>query len=331
MPNNFVLNVCEDFDIRGTVNVIVPDGNNTTTVRGNIYKSDNSSFDSGIGNSRMIMGGSSAQAIRGDFSGLHAFNELEINNTAGVTIVNTTDAVRGITANQDVVIDKTLVLNNGVLTTNGDNLLTINTTATASPAIGKSNSYVNGKLHKIISGGSSFNFPVGKGSRWGYASVNNTTGGQKTWSVEYFNGNAFNTPEVDNFTSSDANIETISSNEYWRVSDGILTSSGATAIISLSWNGGSDVSNLITDLDSLRVMVWDDAGTHWDNLGGTSHSGNLSNGSLRATSTLSFSEKIVTLGSTTAANPLPVEFISFTAKYEKEKSVAYLANSHRTE
>jgi len=316
-PNNFALNVCEDIDIRGTVSVIIPDGNNNTTVQGNIYKSDGSDFDSGIGNSRVIMEGSSAQSIQGDFTGLDAFNELEIDNAAGVTIVNSADATRGISANQAVEIDKTLVLTNGRLTTDDNNTLTINTSGTASPATGSASSFVNGKLHKVISNGSSFTFPIGKGSRWGYASVNNTTGGgDRTWYAEYFNGSVTSEPGVNLTPADPAEIETISSNEYWKISD---NPSGASATIGLSWNGQSDVSNDAGDLDELRVMAWNTTNSNWDNLGGTSHSGGIGNGSLEAISTLSFSERIVTLGSTTTANPLPVEFISFNAEYVNEK------------
>jgi hypothetical protein len=312
LPNNFSLNVCEDFDIRGTVNVVVPDGNNTVSVQRNVYKSDASTFDNGGGNSRIEMRGTSSQSIEGDFTGSNAFNVLEINNAAGVTIVNTADATRSIAANQDVEIEGELVLSSGLITTNANNSLRMLQGSTTSGY--SSSRYVNGPLQAVLADNDSFTFPVGKGGRGGQMSVNDAIhpGEMLTWQAEYFNSNAETDGRVTSLTAtSDASIQSISQGEYWVVSDdaGIAPSGSVSAAIGLSWDTDSDAP---ADINTLSVMVWD--GSEWNNYGGTSHSGNTTAGSFLNTAVeadyIPFSEKVITMGST-EPSVLPVEFLSF--------------------
>ena len=66
-------------------------------------------------------------------------------------------------------------------------------------------------------------------------------------------------------------------------------------------------------------MVWNNNTgiKQWDNYG--INGLNSSNKEYSSNGAVPFSEKIITLGSTDAANPLPVEFVDFTAKYANEK------------
>ncbi|WPP48869.1 T9SS type A sorting domain-containing protein [Catalinimonas niigatensis] len=316
LPNSFSLNVCEDFDIRGTVNVIIQDGNNTTTVRGNIYKSDDSNFDNGGGNSRVVMRGSSPQSIRGDFTVDDAFNELQINNAAGVTIVNAADASRGISANQDVVVDKTLILTNGILITNSDNTLTINNSGTYSG--GGPASFVNGPLTKNnIAAATTFQFPIGRGSRYAPAAIINATVGNQNWTAEYFAVNQRDRTVFDPGSGSTALVDI--SNDMWRI-----TSSGNNeARVRINWNASTGVS----DITDTRVVYWDNknnpaytsadndaAQNRWESKGGISFTGNTSAGSVTSQNLLPFSTTDIALG--TANVTLPVELLSFSVKMQ---------------
>ncbi|MEM6842616.1 MAG: T9SS type A sorting domain-containing protein [Bacteroidota bacterium] len=322
LPNNFTLNVCEDFDIRGTTNLVIPDGNSTVIVRGNVYKSDASAFDNGGGNSHITMAGSSPQIISGDFTGSDAFNELEINNAAGVTVINAADVTRSISANQTIEVEGQLDLTNGQITTNANNPLRILASVGATTSGGSAASFVNGPLQAVLNDNQSFTFPVGKSSRLGQITVNDAThtGQTLTWQAEYFNSNAEDDGQVTSLTAtSDPSIQSISRREYWIVTDdaGTAPLGSVSAAIGLSWDTNSDPP---ADVSTLVAMVWDNVDSEWDNYGGTNHSGNGSGGTFVNTtipaSYVPFSTKIITMGSSEPST-LPVEFLEFTAEAQR--------------
>ncbi|MEM9830858.1 MAG: T9SS type A sorting domain-containing protein [Bacteroidota bacterium] len=322
LPNNFTLNVCEDFDIRGTTNLVIPDGNSTVIVRGNVYKSDASAFDNGGGNSHITMAGSSPQIISGDFTGSDAFNELEINNAAGVTVINAADVTRGISANQTIEVEGQLDLTNGQITTNANNPLRILASVGATTSGGSAASFVNGPLQAVLNDNQSFTFPVGKSSRLGQITVNDAThtGQTLTWQAEYFNSNAEDDGQVTSLTAtSDPSIQSISRREYWIVTDdaGTAPLGSVSAAIGLSWDTNSDPP---ADVSTLVAMVWDNVDSEWDNYGGTNHSGNGSGGTFVNTTIpanyVPFSTKIITMGSSEPST-LPVEFLEFTAEAQR--------------
>ncbi|MEK6479894.1 hypothetical protein WJR50_20290 [Catalinimonas sp. 4WD22] len=316
LPNNLSLNVCEDFDIRGDVEVIVFDGNSTIHVKGNVYKSNDSQFDNGGGSSRIVMEGLSAQSIQGNFTGTDAFNELEIDNPAGVTIVNAADATRSISANQDIVINENLILTNGVLTTNGNNTLTI---ASGGTYIGGSAiSYVNGPLtQNNIVLNATYRFPIGKSGRYLPATISNVGAGNQNWTAEYFTSNQRDRTIFDPGTGADVLVDI--ANDMWRI-----TSSGSNAArVAVNWNASSGVS----DASDTRVVYWDDKNSHpypaadndgadnrWENRGGTSQSGGASGGSVTSVDLIPFSSTDISFG--TANVVLPVELLSFSVKME---------------
>ena len=146
--------------------------------------------------------------------------------------------------------------------------------------------------------------------------MQNVSAGGLDWEAEYFVGPATNDPLVTNLTPADASIETMSLVEYWKISDGNAGTSGVTATVGLSWGDESYVSSVSNEREQLEVMAWN--GATWDNYGGANFSSghSQSHGSLNSSSALSFSEKIITLGSTDLSNPLPVELVSFTGREE---------------
>ncbi len=263
-------------------------------------------FNGGSGTVRLLFSGTTQQQINGTFTGAAQWHRMEINNPAGMRL------------NGNVTLTTELLLSLGLITPNTGVQFTMGATAVSTPEKGSPTSLVSGRLFKVMNAGSSFYFPIGLGSLWRYGLIQNTSAGPRTWSFEYFASNVDTTePLVDNLLPADpVAIKTISSGEYWKVSDGSPTPSGVTARIGLSWGIESDVSANVIEREKLKVVAWNDGTSRWDNYGGTTflagHS--QSQGDFVATTNLSFSEQIVTLGSGDFNNPLPVTFTSFTGE-----------------
>lgn len=314
LPNNLSLNVCEDFDIRGDVEVIVFDGNSTIHVKGNVYKSDDSQFDNGGGSSRIVMEGSSSQSIRGNFTGTDAFNELEIDNPAGITIVNGADVIRDIPANQDVVVNKTLVLTSGVLTTNANNTLTIASGGTYTG--GSASSYINGPFtqNNIITN-ATYRFPIGKSGRYLPATISNVGAGNQNWTAEYFTSNTNDVSQVKVDDEGYGELGSVSSADMWNI-----TSSGSnSARVRLAYGSHTGVS----DVNETKVVIWD--GTQWVNEGGVVV-GTITSGTVTAEAVSGFSSKDFSIGSTNVS-PLPVELLSFSVKMEGKAALLQWATA----
>ena len=285
-------------------------GNNSIIGIGGNLSKPSGNFTSGT--SRLVMQGSTLQTITGTFTGAADMNRLEINNGAGVALA----------ASSPVDIDTELILRNGVLTPGTSKLLLDADAAVGPSKIGSATAYVNGTLCKIIVNSEEFVFPVGKGSRWGYASVDPNPNDSHEWCVEYFDEVATNNALISNLNPSVSaaltpnNIRTISQNEYWRIED---NASGVPALIGLRWDGKSDVSADQNDWYHLKVMEWrgTDIPAAWDARGGTGHLSNpvptQNHGFFRAVAPITFSEKFVTMGSSSENNALPVELLSFKA------------------
>lgn len=266
---------------------------------------------------RFTFGGSSAQLLTGTFTGTRAFNRLEISNSTGLSISGNT------------TINSELLLTSGLITPSSSSVVVLlESGAVSTPSAGSAKSFINGKLYKVLANGQTFTFPIGKGTRWRSGSVNNVSqSGSVTWDMEYIQSAATgaiasapaprNNP-VDNFTSADPLVLRMSTSEYWRVSDGSATSNGRTAVVGLSWGTESLVSANLAQREALKVMSWN--GTNWTNNGGTNFqpggAHTQSRGTFESTSTLTFSENIVTLGSTEVANPLPVNLVRFAGRLE---------------
>ncbi|MBI3220407.1 MAG: T9SS type A sorting domain-containing protein [Bacteroidetes bacterium] len=286
---------------------------NIIRVNGNMTVSNAATISTGTGGAtgqRFTFGGTVAQVLTGDFTSSRAFNRLEISNSAGLTFAG------------DVTLISQLILTNGLITP-GSNRFLLTSTATASPTAGSATSFVNGKLYKTVaSGGSGFTFPIGKSSRWRSGAVLSVSSNGVTWDMEYFSGTSTGavaaappprSNPVNNLTSSDPLVLRLSNAEYWKVSDGSATSNGRSARVGLSWGIESDVSANLAQREAMKVMSWN--GTNWTNNGGTNFqpggAHTQTRGTFESTATLSFSENIVTLGSTEIANALPVNLIKF--------------------
>ncbi|MEQ8926886.1 MAG: T9SS type A sorting domain-containing protein, partial [Fulvivirga sp.] len=266
------------------------------------FNFEGGSFSGGSGSAQIQFRGSTLQTINGDFSGANAFHRVLFLNPSGFNFTGGNSTINSL-----------VNFANGVENIDGG-LLNLGSSTTVLPTqYGSSMSYVNGRVSRVISSGGSFNFPIGSETNWRPASVNNVSASGLTWEAEYFEGDPTSDPLVDNLTPTNSSIQTISSGEYWKISDGNGAPSGVTARVGLSWGSASDVSSVLAEREELEVMIWNDAISSWDNLDGTSFSSGHSSSSGRfvAVNSNSFSEQIFTLGSTTANNPLPVTLVSF--------------------
>ncbi len=298
---------------------------NIIQVNGNMDVAAVATISTGTGGStgqRFTFGGSSTQTLTGNYTGTRGFNRLEINNSNGLTVLGNTTVV------------SELLLTSGLITP-GSNTFLLELGAVSNPVEGKSTSFVNGKLYKVLNNGQSFTFPIGKASVWRSASVNGLAQtGTVTWDMEYIQGSATgavaaapaprNNP-VNNFLSADPLVLRIANGEYWRVSDGSATSNGRTAKVGLSWGIESDVSANLAQREALKVMSWN--GVNWTNNGGTNFQPGASHtqarGTFVSTANLSFSENIVTLGSTEIANPLPISLAWFKGEVVGDEGYLY--------
>jgi Secretion system C-terminal sorting domain len=299
----------------GSSNIIRINGNMTVT---NAPTAIISTGSGGATGQRFTFGGSSAQILTGTFTGSRAFNRLEINNSTGLTVAGNTTIISEV------------LLTSGLITPSSSSVvILLEASAISTPSAGSATSFVNGKLSKILANAQTFTFPIGKGVRWRSGSVNNVSQtGSVTWDMEYIQGAATGavaaapaprSNPVSNFTSADPLVLRMATGEYWRVSDGSATANGRTAVVGLSWGIQSDVSAVLAQRESMKVMSWN--GTNWTNNGGTNFlPGGLhtqSRGTFESTATLSFSENIVTLGSTEVANPLPVTLVKFEGRLDR--------------
>ena len=107
-------------------------------------------------------------------------------------------------------------------------------------------------------------------------------------------------------------LDHISTCEYW-----ILTRNAGTANknVTLTWDANSCG---VTVLSDLRVARYDGIST-WQNEGNTATTGTTAAGTVTSGSVVSFSP--FTHSSTTIENPLPVELLDFTAKYNGSNAV----------
>lgn len=166
----------------------------------------------------------------------------------------------------------------------------------------KNTSHVVGTVNKI--GGSAFTFPVGDGTYYRPISIGASGNAAMQFRAQYFRaaqtfGATINSPLVS-----------LSDCEYWLLN----RVSGANNVsVSLSWNEAACFTGYITNPATLVVSRWN--GSAWDSNGNGGISGSATNGTVVSAGNVTSwsSPNAFTIGSTDTENPLPVQFISFSA------------------
>ncbi len=85
-------------------------------------------------------------------------------------------------------------------------------------------------------------------------------------------------------------ILTINSHEFWDLD------SASESIVKLTWDDRSMVENLVDDIKNIRVIGWNNEYEIWEDLGHTSHSGNLTSGWVKSVAFVPDDYTILTLG-----------------------------------
>ena len=241
--------------------------NSRLTVLGSMERYNTGSFISGSGvspASTVIFAGTSAQTLggpTGDFSGNNRFNNLEINNTSGLTI-----GVNGL-----VEISNELLLTNGIInTTSANSLILLSTSIDAVlPAGGSATSYVSGPLIKRITNGENFLYPVGKGTIKGHNfTLTSSAGSTLPWTAEYFTPN----PTATSLTPPLLVSNTM---EYWSIS----TSGSTSAKVKIGWDPLSALTPLMTENGIADMRVAEYISGAWSELASTS-AGDDNNGAV---------------------------------------------------
>ncbi|MBK9391785.1 MAG: hypothetical protein IPN68_16940 [Bacteroidetes bacterium] len=221
--------------------------NKKLTIQGTMTL-ESGSFKSGSGAGATVsFGGGGLQtigdAVKDYFTGSNSFNNLEINNSSGLSI------------NDDGAIEVkgNLLLTSGLINTSATRKLTITNSAIncVIPAGGSVNSFVDGPLIKRISQFDNFLFPIGKSGApntlGNNIKISSTQSGPLLWSAEYFTPNLSAAFKV-------LPLLGVSAQEYYTVK----TTSGAQATLNLSWTPNSDVTPLITGgLSNIRLSRFD--------------------------------------------------------------------------
>ncbi len=252
------LSICKQLVIDGPVldNSLY---NRTIYVNGSFTRVSGS-FNSGSGEFATVSFTGDVEQFIGGFTGLNnALNNLENNNSAGLTL------------NDNIEVKGKLLLTNGLINTSATETLTITNTSMncITPASGKANSYVNGPLTKRMNQSDSFIFPIGVDGELGSSlKLTAVQTGTKLWTAEYKRPN-------DTYTNYSFPLTAINSHEYWTVS----TPGGGQANVQLGWNAGSDITPAMTEhgLTDIRVVNYD--GSNWQeidsNAGGSDTNGQV--------------------------------------------------------
>ncbi len=272
LPNKD-LTVCQQLLIDGpTLDNSV--NNKKLTIQGTMERYNSGTFISGTGTGAIVcFSGTAAQSIGGtlgDFTGVNAFHNFEIDNSSGITI-NTGGAME---------VKGGLFLTNGIIASSTTNTITITNTDVncVTPNGGSTTSFVNGPLTKKINQGDDFSFPIGKGRVPGNKiNLSSIQTGTQFWTVEYFNTNATSENMANPLTY-------VNNDDYWTVSSG----PGNQAYVNLDWDASSDLTPLMTQngISDMRVAGYNETTSEWEELSSTA-SGNNNNGTVSTTSRIS--------------------------------------------
>lgn len=227
-------------------------------------------------------------SITGDIAGTtyagEGFNKVIVNKTSG-----------GVTLASKILIQTSMTMTNGIMTSTSSFYPEFDEDATTSGA--SASSHVNGYVLKRTNTTTKFTFPVGDGTKYRLASITPSSTSSTTWTCKYFSS-AYSDLSLLNITS-------VSNVEYWTID----RSGSANSTVELSW----DASSNITSLTNLVVAHYN--GADWESAGNSASSGTTSAGLVSSTAAWSAYSPF-TLSVNTPVS-LPIELVYFQAKSEQ--------------
>lgn len=139
----------------------------------------------------------------------------------------------------------------------------------------------------------SFVFPVGYGNYLRPLEILGETVIENAKSAYFFenpnNASTFNT--IFDTDAFETDLTAISTLEFWHVD------SSVPAKVRLTWNAQSEIENLVSDIENLRVVGWNIENQKWENLGNIAVDGNLTEGHLTSQTFIPDAYGVVTFGS----------------------------------
>ena len=266
--------------------------NRKLTINGSMERYNTGSFLSGSGTSATVtFSGSTTQTLGGplgDFTGTNSFNNLEINNSSGLTIGT----------NGNIEVNGNLLLTSGVITTSSTNSLSLLNTASSAviPTGGSASSYISGPLKKQIVNGGNFIYPLGKGSLNGHTfTITSSSSGTNTFIAEYFTPN----PTSTSLTSP---LLYVNKKEYWS----IKTTSAKTARVKMAWDSQSDLNGTMTvnGITDIQAAEYNAGTSSWVGLSSNT-TGSNSTGDVSSSGNINLSAtaKNYSIGSITNTKP----------------------------
>ncbi len=278
---------------------------------GNLVKTGGT-FIGGTAQAKFVFNGTAPQVIDGSITSPDFFRRLEIDNAQGLTLYN------------DIDVSYSLLLTVGLIHTGVDSLLTLTTTnVLIDPPNGNPDSFVDGPMEWTMNQWGNKVFPVGKDDRYRPLTLSGRSA-LRTWRVEHFKGSPMLDPVVMSLEPANPyEVKEVSRQEYWKVNSN--TSDPTTARVGLTWGDSSVVSPNPSDYQKLVVMEYDGTNINWINRGAQGSSFDYDEvtetGSFLGQTLSSFTERIFTLGSEDGINPLPVTWLYFAGRTEKNDHI----------
>ncbi|WP_188815744.1 T9SS type A sorting domain-containing protein [Hymenobacter cavernae] len=258
------------------------------------------------GTGTLTLNGQTAQTISGPPFGATATSAsylspgvtLKVNNTAGVTLL------------APMIVNGTLELVNGLLNTDGTNLVTLANNATG----GSSTSFVNGPVARVATIAGAVVFPVGRidasGAAYRPLTLNIATLAVPTTFTAVQQEGTFDA------TNLNGDLKRVSQIRSFQITPAPVPTAGQF-LGSITLSFGTD--DVVTNPEANSLVIAKNSGSGWESIGhaastGTFNKGETVAGTLTSTQFTSFSQ--FALGNTEAAanqNPLPITLTSFTA------------------
>ena len=257
-------------------------------LKGDLDFSANSSFDF-VTNRVSFTGADRAQNILNAPSSNIIFYDLTVNNTSGVVPALIFDSN---VLNPGVSNDATLT--QGIVDISNTSSIEFQFNSATTTASSDSDSFIDGKASKLTTVGTSFEFPIGSGTKWAPLSIANVSNAQ-TYVAEYFYSDYGN--------STVSGLNNVSTLEYWTLTIG----AASTTDVSLHWK--NDMESQIVDHTDLVVAHFNSGSSFWESYGRAGGSAGPAPGYVTATGISTFGD--FTFGSATGTNPLPIELVNF--------------------
>jgi len=201
------------------------------------------------------------------------FQNIEINNTR-ITVPQ-------LSTEGDVLINGDLNLINGIIHTESGKVIKLASGSTLTG--GGINSYIDGPMEKI--GNSAFRFPVGKNGLYQPVSISAPALATDAFVAEYFNDDP---DALYSRSLKEPTLDNIADLEYWTID---RTAGSSDVTVTLEWDGDC---SCVVDLLGLVVAAWD--GTEWTDIGNGATTGDIFNGTITSSSSITQAANPVTFG-----------------------------------